>query len=325
MSIFKERTNYKPYEYGDITTPLIESMHNSHWTHNEFSFVSDVQDFHTKLTSEEREIIKRTMLVISQVEVAVKSYWSNIGKLLPKPEISDMGATFGGVEVIHSMAYSEILEILGLNDAFTDLLDNEVIKQRVEYLSKYNKKVYDNDKKQIAYSLALFSLFTENISLFSQFFIVLGFNKFRGIMKDIANVVQYTSKEENIHALGGIALINVIRKEEGNLFDDDFKNKLIEEAQVALNAERRIISWILKGYENEFVSEEILYNFISNRMNEAFEKIGVDYKFDVDIDTIHKSYWMEEEIFAEARTDFFNKRPIDYAKKDMVFSADDLF
>ena len=39
--------------------------------------------------------IKRAILLISQVEVAVKSYWSNIGKHLPKPEIADMGTVFG--------------------------------------------------------------------------------------------------------------------------------------------------------------------------------------------------------------------------------------
>ena len=60
--------------------------------------------------------------MISQVEVAVKSYWANIGKLLPQPEIGDMGAVFGGIEVIHSRAYSEILSVLDLEDEFNKLL-----------------------------------------------------------------------------------------------------------------------------------------------------------------------------------------------------------
>ena len=79
-------------------------MWAGHWTHNEFNFLNDVQDYKTKLTKQEQQVIKRAILLTSQVEVAVKSYWSNIGKLLPKPEIADMGAVFGGVEVIHSKA-----------------------------------------------------------------------------------------------------------------------------------------------------------------------------------------------------------------------------
>lgn len=104
MSIFVERKNYKPFEYNGITDPLINAMWASHWTHNEFNFLNDIQDFKTKLTVEEQGVVKRAILLTSQVEVAVKSYWSNIGKLLPKPEIADMGAVFGGVEVVHSKA-----------------------------------------------------------------------------------------------------------------------------------------------------------------------------------------------------------------------------
>ena len=129
-SIFEKRLSYKPFDYSEITDPLINAMWASHWTHNEFNFKADVQDYHTSLTKEERDVIKRAILLISQVEVAVKSYWSNIGKHLPKPEISDMGAVFGGVEVIHSRAYSEILTKLGLEDApspsFAVLVSNTV-------------------------------------------------------------------------------------------------------------------------------------------------------------------------------------------------------
>ena len=62
----------------------------------EFNF-NDVQDYTSPSI---RSVIIKEPFLISQVEVAVKSYWSNIGKHLPKPEIADMGAVFGGVEVI---------------------------------------------------------------------------------------------------------------------------------------------------------------------------------------------------------------------------------
>lgn len=325
MSIFDNRVNYKPFEYGQITDPLINAMWAGHWTHNEFSFESDVQDFNTRLTDEEKNIIKRTVLIISQVEVAVKSYWSNIGKLLPKPEIAEMGSVFGGVEVIHSKAYSEILSVLGFNDDFQGLLSEGVVQNRVNYLQKYNEKNYENDKKQIAYSLALFSLFTENLSLFSQFYVILGFNRFKNIFKDISNVVQYTSKEENLHAEGGIALLTQIRKENDEIFDQDFIEKIIEEANVALNAEKSIISWILQGYENEFLSEDILITYVKKRMNESFEKLNINYQFEYDVYLAEQTSWMDEEVYASALTDFFYKKPIDYTRKMKSFSEDDLF
>ena len=50
-------------------------------------------------------------------------------------------------------------------------------------------------------------------------------------------MVQYTSKEENLHAEGGIALINQIRAEHPELFDLELETRIWEEAQVALDAE----------------------------------------------------------------------------------------
>lgn len=324
-SIFEKRLSYKPFDYSEITDPLINAMWASHWTHNEFNFKSDVQDYHTSLSEEERGVIKRAILLISQVEVAVKSYWSNIGKHLPKPEIADMGAVFGGVEVIHSRAYSEILSKLGLEDEFITLLDNKPVMNRVTYLNKYVDRVYKDDKKQFLYSLILFTLFTENVSLFSQFYTILGFNRFNAVLKDTANVVQYTSKEENLHAEGGMALINQIRREHPELFDEELEKRIIEEAHVALAAESGLIDWILQGFENQFLSYDILNNYLKSRVNESLSRIGFDFKFPVVKSVVDVTEWMDEEVFASALSDFFHKKPIDYAKSTKSFTAEELF
>ena len=325
MGIFQPRPFYKPFEYGDITNPLIDAMWASHWTVNEFNFTKDIQDFNTNLTEKERQVVKRALLMISQVEVSVKSYWSNVGKLIPKPEISEMGSVFGGVEVIHSRAYSEILTKLGLNDEFSTLLDTEIVKNRVKYLTKYNEKNYEDDRKNIYYSLALFSLFTENVSLFSQFYTILGFNRYYNVLKDTANVVQYTSKEENLHAAGGIAILNKIREEYPDVVDYTMELKIYEEAREAYDAELRLIEWILDGYENEFLSYDILKTYLGIRMNDSLEKIGFEKMFDVDEDLAEKTLWMEEEIYVPALTDFFHKKPIDYQKAMKSFDAGELF
>jgi len=325
MSIFTPRQNYKPFEYSSITDPLINAMWAGHWTHNEFNFLNDIQDYKTKLTPEEQGVVKRAILLTSQVEVAVKSYWANIGKLLPKPEIADMGAVFGGVEVVHSKAYAEILSKLGLEEQFEDLFSEPVIVGRVNYLTKYINKIYKNDHKNICYSLVLFTLFTEYTALFSQFYTILGFNRFRGVLKDVANVVQYTSKEENLHAEGGIALLNQIRAEHPELFDSEFIEKIKQEVLEAFKAESDLIDWILDGYENDFLSARILKGYVQIRLNDALEKIGMGTTFDIDVKIRQETLWMEEEVYASALTDFFHKKPIDYSKKMKTYNEEDLF
>jgi len=324
-NIFQPRTNYKPFEYSHITDPLIKAMWAGHWTHNEFNFKADVQDFKTKLSIEEQGVVQRSVLLISQIEIAVKSYWSNLGKLLPKPEIADMGAVFGGIEVIHSRAYSEILTILELDEQFNEMLKEPVVKNRVTYLSKYVNKIYKNDKKNILYSLVLFTLFTEATSLFSQFYAILGFNRYNNVLKDIANIIAYTSKEEDLHKEGGILLINQIKSEEPDLFDEEFKAKILEEVQEAYLSEVELVRWILKGYKNEFLSQEILTSYIQYRLNESLVKIGIEAPFEIAQETIAKFFWMEEEVLAPSNSDFFFKKRIDYQKNTKSFSASELF
>ena len=138
-------------------------------------------------------------------------------------------------------------------------------------------------------------------------------------------MVQYTSKEENLHAEGGMALINQIRAEHPELFDVELETRIWEEAQVALDAENNLIKWILQGFENEFLSEDILNNYLKNRVNESMRRIGFAFEFPVNEEMLEVTAWMDEEVYASALSDFFHKKPIDYAKSTKSFTADDLF
>ena len=60
-------------------------------------------------------------------------------------------------------------------------------------------------------SVLLF-LFIEHVSLFSQFLIMMSFNKEKDVLKGISNVVEATSKEEDIHGNFGAEIINIIKK-----------------------------------------------------------------------------------------------------------------
>ena len=60
--------------------------------------------------------------------------------------------------------------------------------------------------------MLLFSLFIEHVSLFSQFLIIMAFNKHRNMLKGVSNVVEATSKEEQIHGDFGIDLIKIIKQ-----------------------------------------------------------------------------------------------------------------
>ena len=300
-------------------------MHNGFWTDKEFSFSSDIQDFNVHLNEDEKEMIIRTLSAIGQIEVAVKKFWSKLGDNLPHPSLTDLGYVMANVEVIHNNAYERLLKVLGLEDVFEENLKLDFIEGRVKYLRKYNHKFYKDSKKQYVYALTLFTLFVENVSLFSQFYVINWFNRYRNVLKDTGQQVKYTRNEENIHALAGIKIINTIRSEHPELFDEELEERIASEAKAAFVAESYLVDWMVNGFNEKGLNADILKEFIKNRINDSLEKIGFDSAFDVDTSLLEDTMWFEEELLGNNATDFFHSRPVEYSKNSQTFDADDLF
>jgi ribonucleoside-diphosphate reductase beta chain len=322
--IFDEQITRKPDNYP-WTQNFIEAMHNGFWTDREFNFQSDIQDFKVSLTDQEKEIVVRALSTIGQLEISVKKFWAKLGDNLPHPSINDMGYVMANTEVIHGDAYERLLEVLGIDDSFDEILKLDIIQGRVGYLRKHLHKFHDNNKKQFIYSLILFTLFVENIALFSQFYTISWFGRYRNLLKDTNKQVEYTSREENLHAMIGIKIINTIKEEHPDLFDEELKKKIMHEARDAIKYECQIIEWIINGYEHEKLNSNLLKEFIKNRMNESLKQIGYDKVFEVDDSVISETRWFEEQILGNNMTDFFHSRPVEYAKCSQSFDAEDLF
>lgn len=323
-NIFQEQVARKPNRY-EWTDSFINSMWEGHWTPNEFNFRSDVQNFKVDLTEKERQVIIKTLSAIGQIEIAVKKFWSKLGDNLPHPSLVDLGLVMAHVEVIHNKAYEKLLDVLGLNKIFEDNLKLEIIAGRVKYLKKYLEKNYTDNRKQFVYSLVLFTLFVENVSLFSQFYIISWFNRHKNVLKDTAQQVMYTSREETIHSQIGIKLVQTIRMEFPELFDEEFTIRIQNEAISAFNAESNIIEWILGNYEDDNINVDILKEYIKSRINDSLIQIGIKKVFELDKNLIGSYVWMDEEVIGNNMTDFFEKRPVEYTKNSQTFDEDDLF
>ncbi len=325
MNIFEKRLNIKPYEYPELLQ-FKDAIRHSYWLHTEFNLTSDIQNYKVDLNEPEKEVIKRTMLAISQIEVNVKRFWGDLYKFIPKPEIDDVGATFAESEVRHKDAYSFLLEQLGLNDEFKDIINIPVLKNRIEYLEDFQSGKATNKEGFVA-SLVLFSLFVEHISLFGQFLILMSFNKERNLFKGLSNIVEATSKEEEIHGKFGIFLYQIIKKENPEIFDEDFNHILIRLANKAQIAENGIIDWIYENGDLDFIPKENIKNYINHRFNNSMKILGIDVNnhFEVNQNLLKSSKWFDIEILSSKENDFFNKRSIDYSKKITQFTQDDLF
>ncbi len=324
MSVFDKRVSYKPFEYPEVLQ-FVDAINKTFWVHSEVDFTADIQDFHSNLTHAERMAIKKSLLAIAQIEVAVKTFWGNLYHHLPKPEFNGLGATFAECEFRHSEAYSRLLEVLGYTEEFEKLMEVPVIRQRVEYLSQALKFTKSEVPQEYIFSLILFTLLVENVSLFSQFAIILSFSRFKGYMKNTSNIIGWTSIDEQIHANAGIYIINKIREEFPDFLSAERMIEINDIVKKSLDVEREILSWIFEEGELDTISPNNIMNFMKFRIDDSMQKIGLKKIYNVSEEEYAPMKWFEEEVFSNSLDDFFAKRPVDYTKHDKSITAEDLF
>lgn len=323
-NLFKKRLSLKPYEYPDLAE-YVDAIRHSYWIHTEFNYTSDIQDFKVNVTDSERNAIKNSMLAIAQVEIEVKTFWGDIYKRMPKAEIGAVGYTFAESEVRHQDAYSHLLEILGLNNEFEKIKDIPALIQRVRHLKVHVSTAQTESNRDYTLSVLLFSLFIEHVSLFSQFLVMMSFNKYKNLFKGLSNAIEATSKEEQIHGLFGIELINLIREENPEWFDDEMKSEVVNACLEAWESEEKVIDWIYEAGDLDFLPKRVTKEFVKNRLNNSLASIGYERIFEVDDKAVEETDWFDDEIVATKHSDFFNKRSINYTKRSRSITGDDLF
>tara|TARA_R100000479_G_scaffold147889_1_gene83388 strand:- start:49 stop:513 length:465 start_codon:yes stop_codon:yes gene_type:complete len=154
---------------------------------------------------------------------------------------------------------------------------------------------------------------------------MMSFNKEKNIFKGISNVVEATSKEEDIHGNFGVELINIIKSENPEWFDAEFEELIYSACRKAYRAECGIVDWIFEQGELDFLPKNTIFHFIKNRFNNSLKKIGMNPIFEVDDSILMDTMWFEVEITSTKEGDFFYKKSIDYNKKSKSITVDDLF
>lgn len=317
MGIFDKRVNFKPFEYPE-TMDFVDKMNKTFWVHGEVEFTADVQNFHAYLNDTEREVVKRSLLSIAQVEIAVKTFWGDLYKHLPKPEFNGLGATFAECEHRHAMAYSRLLEVMGYNDEFEKLLEIPVFKRKLELIDEHFAS-----KKDFVEQLLFFVIVIENSSLFSQFANILSFTHFQGYMKNTSNIIAWTSIDEQTHADAGVYILTKVFEEYPDLRPDaEYVSRLIQDY---LAYEVELLDWIYEQGELSFFSKQNILDFMKYRVDTSLVQLGYPKIYNISDEAYKPMLWFDENVFANELDDFFAKRPTAYTKHDKSITEDDLF
>lgn len=314
MSILDPRQAYRPFYYTEAYNYFLKQQ-QAHWMWTEVQMGPDITDFRENLTDVERHAVITLLRSFTQIEINAEDYWSNhVAKWFPHPEIGQMAATNGAFEAIHISAYDYLNQSLSLPESeYEAFLKDKAIMAKKNRL----KEVLDNTStlEDKVRSLAIFSAFTEGVSLFSSFAILINFSRFNKL-KGVANIVAWSARDESLHSEAGCWLFRQVIKEFPHLWTDDFKKTVYQAARDTVDIEDACIETIFALGDLEGLAKNDLKNYIRFRADTKLQDLGLKRNWkNLDMDSVKKvTSWFDPLLSGKEHADFFAQRPSAYSK-----------
>ena len=317
--LFEERIPYKPFEFPVYYEEGWLKQAQAFWLHTEISMQGDVKDWNEVLTKEEKNLVGNILLGFAQTECAVSDYWTTmVTNWFPKHEIKQMAMMFGSQETIHATAYSYLNETLGLDD-FSAFLHEPAVAEKFELLTQTTADWTHKDlatnpqaRKEVARSLAIFSAFSEGVSLYSSFAVLYSF-QMRNMLKGIGQQMKWSVRDESLHSKMGCQLFRHMCEEFPELLEDS-KESILEAANLIVELESRFIDMIFEQGDLENLKKDDLKEFIKARTNIKLEELGYKSQFTYNKEKAENLEWFYHLTGGLTHTDFFSVRPTDYSK-----------
>lgn len=313
--LLESRIEYKPFRYQKCYEYWL-AQQQAHWLPTEVQMSSDLADWSERLTEQERRVIGGILKGFIQTELVVNDYWTRkVAAWFPHPEISMMCSAFGSFESIHGIGYAYLNDSLGIFD-YDAFLKEPAAKAKIDRLVDTPSKT----KEDIAKSLAIFSAFTEGVSLFSSFAALFNFSRFNKL-KGVGQIITWSCRDEALHSEAGCYLFREFVKEYPEVWTDEVKKTIYDAARTTIELEDNFIDTVFEGNEVEGISSKDLKNFIRHRANTKLGELGLKMNWkNIDKEAIERMAWFDAMTNGVEHTDFFAQRVTSYSKGHIDFS-----
>ena len=292
----------------------------NHWMPNEISMNKDILLWKSAngLTDAERLIIKRNLgffstadsLVANNLVLAVYRHITN-------PECRQYLLRQAFEEALHTHAYQYIIESVGLDQAETFNMYREVpsVHDKAAWSLRFTKSLSDPDfhtgtlesNRRLLRDLIAFYVVFEGIFFYVGFVQVLSMGR-RNKMVGTSEQFQYILRDESMHLNFGIDMINQIKIENPDLWDNQFKQEIISLIKEGVELEKRYAEDTMPngilGLNAGMFSEYLQY--IANR---RCNQIGLAPIYG---NVKNPFPWMSEVIDLNKEKNFFETRVTEY-------------
>lgn len=318
MGIFDD-LQYENPKY-DYLEKYVHIMYKGMWTPAKYEKMIrevDAPHYFNEMVRVDQTAITRCILSIAVVEDRVKNFWTGLWFDVPQTIVSDVGALFGQSETTHRRSYHALAKNLNVD---TSLIDTyPVLRDRIKYLNKHiEKDPKIIGKKRVLKKLLLFSSLVEKCSLTSQFYILMSYEKASRGLTTISALQSSTATEENIHYSFGLDLINIIKEEYPQLWEEYLIESVKKNIQDAYDAEIKLVDWFFEEGVPEHLTREEVINFVNYNFYTVEKDLGLGASFDYDRDLFtKKNEWFNIKL-SSTEPDFFNSSPGGYSSEKEI-------
>jgi len=308
-----------PFKYDWAWQKYLDGSAN-HWMPQEINMTNDIVLWKSEdgLTEDERMIVKRNLGFFSTADSLVaNNLVLALYRLITNPECRQYILRQSLEEAIHTHAYQYCIESLGMDEGEIFNMYREVpcVARKASWGLKYTQEISDPDfktgteetDKQLLKNLIAFYCVLEGIFFYCGFTQILSMGR-RNKMTGTAEQFQYILRDESMHVNFGIDVINQIKIENPNLWDEQMKSDaaqmILEGTELEIQYARDTMPRGVLGM-NASMMEEYL-KFIANR---RLTQLGLDEEF---TGVTNPFPWMSEIIDLRKEKNFFETRVTEY-------------
>ena len=308
-----------PFKYDWAWQKYLDGSAN-HWMPQEINMTADVALWKSKdgLSEQERMIVMRNLGFFSTADSLVaNNIVLSVYKHITNPECRQYLLRQALEEAIHTHAYQYVIESLGMNEGEIFNMYREVpsVAKKAAWALPFTQSLSNpdfktgttEDDKILLRNLIAFYCVLEGIFFYCGFTQILSMGN-RNKMTGTSEQFQYILRDESMHVNFGIDMINQIKIENPELWDEEMQSTaremILQGTQLEIEyAEDTMPNGIL-GMSSESMTEYL--KFIANRrltqigLEEAFPKASNPFP------------WMSEIMDLRKEKNFFETRVIEY-------------
>lgn len=246
----------RPMAYPAFFEMYRDAIKNT-WTVEEVDFSTDVADLNRKMTDAERHLIKRLVAFFATGDsIVANNLVLNLYKHINAPEARMYLSRQLYEEALHVQFYLTLLDTYvpdpeDRHRAFAAVENIPSIQKKAEFCMKWLDSIQGLDRietkaerKQFLLNLICFAACIEGLFFFGAFAYVY-FLRSRGLLHGLASGTNWVFRDESAHMSFAFEVVNTVRREEPELFDEDLSASVLDMLDEAIDCETQFAEDLL--------------------------------------------------------------------------------